>query len=161
MTSIGVCLTKISTITLKRFKKQPKSSSNSRCRQGESIMRRRLMRKSKVSRSIWHVRKWWKESVGCRKCMKMKKRRQRDSLKLRLRRKQNSRNARISIRWEEIRYSNIFKRGTNRNYLRAKSTWNLSSENMDEVKNSSKLFWVKRSRLYRIITKIFWESVKC
>ena len=93
-----ICLTKISTITLKRFKRQPKNSSNSRCRQGESIMRRLLMKKSKVSRSISHVRKWWKESEGCRKCMKMKKRRQRDSLKLRLRRKQSLRNARNSIR---------------------------------------------------------------
>jgi hypothetical protein len=41
---------------------------------------------------------------------------------LRQRRKQSLRNVRISIRLEGIRYSNIYKRGTNRNYLRAKST---------------------------------------
>ena len=55
------------------------------------------MRKSKVSRCISLVKKWWKESGVYRKCMKMKKRRQRDLLKSRQKRRQNLRSVRISI----------------------------------------------------------------
>jgi hypothetical protein len=56
------------------------------------------MRKSKVSRCISLVRKWWKESEGYKKCMKIKKRRQRDLLKLRQKRRKSLRSARISIK---------------------------------------------------------------
>jgi hypothetical protein len=73
------------------------------------------MRKSKVSKFISPVKKWWKESVRCRICMKMKKRRQRDLLKLRQRKKLSSRSVRISIRREETRFSSIFKTKISKN----------------------------------------------
>lgn len=161
MISTDACLTKISMITLKRSQRLLKNSSNSKFRLEESTMRRLLMRKSRVSKSIWLVKKWWKESVHCRICMKMKKRRQRDLLKLRQRRKQSLRSARISIRWEETRFSSIFKRKISRNWWLAKSIWNSSMESMAVERNSSRLFWVKRSEHCRNIMKIFWESVNC
>ena len=138
MTSTGACLTKILMITLRKFKRQLKSSSNSKCRRGESTMRRQLMKKLRVSKCIWQEKKYLTGNVRCKICMKVRKRRQRDWLRSRRRKRLTSRSARISIKSEGTKFSSISKRRTSRNCSHAKSIWNSYTESMEEAKNSSR-----------------------